>query len=121
MLQLLPTHLSFREMAGGLHVSANTVKTHAHAVYRKLDACSRSEAVVRAREAGLLGDAPDELLRPAHARGLNCTSDGHLLHASLPLLVLGRVFRVVAREQLVFLALAREEEDDERRAEQRWR
>ena len=45
MLQLLPTHLSFREMAAGLHVSANTVKTHAHAVYRKLDASSRSEAV----------------------------------------------------------------------------
>jgi LuxR family maltose regulon positive regulatory protein len=54
VLQLLPTHLSFREMAEGLHVSANTVKTHAHAVYRKLDACSRSEAVLRAREAGLL-------------------------------------------------------------------
>jgi LuxR family transcriptional regulator, maltose regulon positive regulatory protein len=54
VLHLLPTHLSFREMADGLHVSANTVKTHAHAVYRKLDACSRSEAVMRAREAGLL-------------------------------------------------------------------
>jgi ATP/maltotriose-dependent transcriptional regulator MalT len=60
VLQLLPTHLSFREMAHGLHVSANTVKTHAHAVYRKLDASSRSEAVVRAREAGLLGDPADE-------------------------------------------------------------
>ena len=51
-------------MAGGLHVSANTVKTHAHAIYRKLDACSRSEAVERAREAGILGDAPDELSDP---------------------------------------------------------
>ncbi len=70
VLQLLPTHLSFRQMAGGLHVSANTVKTHAHAIYRKLDACSRSEAVERAHEAGLLGDAPDELCGPAHARGL---------------------------------------------------
>ena len=57
VLQLLPTHLSFREIAAGLHVSANTVKTHAHAVYRKLDASSRSEAVLKAREAGLLGDA----------------------------------------------------------------
>ena len=54
VLQLLPTHLSFREMAAGLHVSANTVKTHAHAVYRKLDASSRSEAVLKAREGGLL-------------------------------------------------------------------
>jgi LuxR family maltose regulon positive regulatory protein len=61
VLQLLRTHLSFREMAAGLHVSANTVKTHAHAVYRKLDACSRSEAVARARDAGLLGDGIEEL------------------------------------------------------------
>ena len=56
ILALMPTHLSFREMGRRLHVSANTVKTHAHAVYRKLDVCSRSEAVVRARSTGLLDD-----------------------------------------------------------------
>jgi LuxR family maltose regulon positive regulatory protein len=54
VLALMPTHLSFREMGRRLHVSANTVKTHAHAVYRKLGVCSRSEAVVRAAETGLL-------------------------------------------------------------------
>jgi len=54
VLRMLPTHLSFREMGLRLHVTANTVKTHAHAVYRKLDACSRSEAVVQARGMGLL-------------------------------------------------------------------
>jgi len=54
VLALMPTHLSFREMGWRLHVSANTVKTHAHAVYRKLNVCSRSEAVVRAGETGLL-------------------------------------------------------------------
>ena len=54
--QLLPTHLSFRQMAADLHVSANTVKTHAHAVYRKLNVCSRSDAVVGARAVGLLDD-----------------------------------------------------------------
>jgi LuxR family maltose regulon positive regulatory protein len=54
VLALMPTHLSFREIGRRLHVSANTVKTHAHAVYRKLDVCSRSEAVVRATETGLL-------------------------------------------------------------------
>jgi LuxR family transcriptional regulator, maltose regulon positive regulatory protein len=54
ILALLPTHLSFPEMGRRLHVSANTIKTHAHAVYRKLDVCSRSEAVIRARETGLL-------------------------------------------------------------------
>jgi LuxR family maltose regulon positive regulatory protein len=58
VLQLLPTHLSYREMAGVLHISANTVKTHAHAAYRKLDACSRSEAVERARSVGLLLPSP---------------------------------------------------------------
>lgn len=54
VLQLLPTHLSFREIAGELHVSTNTVKTQAHAAYRKLDASSRSEAVERGRLLGLL-------------------------------------------------------------------
>jgi LuxR family transcriptional regulator, maltose regulon positive regulatory protein len=54
VLALMPTHLSFREMGRRLHVSANTIKTHAHAIYRKLDVCSRSEAVVRARSTGLL-------------------------------------------------------------------
>ena len=56
VLRLLPTHLSFREMGLNLHVTANTVKTHAHSVYRKLDASSRSEAVVQARGIGLLDD-----------------------------------------------------------------
>jgi LuxR family maltose regulon positive regulatory protein len=54
ILALLPTHLSFREMGSRLYVSPNTVKTQAQAVYRKLDASSRSEAVARARELGLL-------------------------------------------------------------------
>jgi LuxR family maltose regulon positive regulatory protein len=54
ILGFLPTHLSFREIAGRLFVSANTVKTQAHAVYRKLDAASRSEAVTRATQLGLL-------------------------------------------------------------------
>ena len=70
ILQFLPTHLSFREIAERTFVSANTVKTQANAVYRKLDVRSRSEAVACARELGLLdalwtdhpdGDAP----RPA--------------------------------------------------------
>lgn len=54
VLRFLPSHLSFREIAGKLHVSANTVKTQAHAVYRKLDASSRSEAVDRAVAIGLV-------------------------------------------------------------------
>jgi len=54
VLRLLPTHLSFREIAGKLQVSANTIKTQAHAVYRKLGASSRTEAVMNARRVGLL-------------------------------------------------------------------
>jgi LuxR family maltose regulon positive regulatory protein len=54
ILGFLPTHLSFREIAGRLYVSANTVKTQAHAVYRKLDASSRSQAVAHATRLGLL-------------------------------------------------------------------
>jgi LuxR family maltose regulon positive regulatory protein len=54
VLRMLPTHLSFREIASRLHVSANTIKSQAHAVYRKLDASSRSDAVTAARAVGLL-------------------------------------------------------------------
>jgi LuxR family maltose regulon positive regulatory protein len=54
VLRFLPSHLSFREIAERLQVSANTVKTQAHAVYRKLDASSRSTAVTRACAIGLL-------------------------------------------------------------------
>jgi LuxR family maltose regulon positive regulatory protein len=55
VLRFLPTHYSFHEIAQRLEVSSNTVKTHVHAVYRKLDASSRSEAVAHATSAGLLG------------------------------------------------------------------
>jgi LuxR family transcriptional regulator, maltose regulon positive regulatory protein len=54
ILRYLPTHLSFREIAEHAYVSANTVKSQANAVYRKLDVSCRSEAVSRAREIGLL-------------------------------------------------------------------
>jgi LuxR family maltose regulon positive regulatory protein len=54
ILRFLPTHLTFREIGARLHVSTNTVKTQAHAVYRKLDVSSRSQAVSRAAEIGLL-------------------------------------------------------------------
>jgi len=54
VLQSLPTHLSLREIAESMRGSENTVKTQAHAVYGKLDACSRSEAVDRAQALGLL-------------------------------------------------------------------
>jgi LuxR family transcriptional regulator, maltose regulon positive regulatory protein len=54
LLSILPTHLSFREIGARLFVSANTVKTQAISIYRKLGVASRSQAVERAREVGLL-------------------------------------------------------------------
>jgi LuxR family maltose regulon positive regulatory protein len=55
ILRFLPSHRSFKEIAAQLGVSANTVKTQAHSVYRKLGVASRSEAVAWATETGLLG------------------------------------------------------------------
>lgn len=57
VLRFLPTHLSFREIGERLHVSGNTVKSQAHAIYAKLDAASRTEAVARASALGLIDAA----------------------------------------------------------------
>lgn len=54
LLPYLTTHLSFPEIGERLYVSRHTVKTQAMSIYRKLGASSRSEAVQRAKEAGLL-------------------------------------------------------------------
>jgi LuxR family maltose regulon positive regulatory protein len=56
-LRLLPhlaTHLSFREIGERQFLSRHTVKSHAMAIYRKLNFTSRNAAVERARELGLL-------------------------------------------------------------------
>jgi LuxR family transcriptional regulator, maltose regulon positive regulatory protein len=55
LLPLLTTHLSFREIGERLFVSRNTIKTQAISVYRKLGVSSRSEAIARASELGLVG------------------------------------------------------------------
>jgi len=54
VLRLLPTHLSFRQIGEQLFLSRHTVKTEAISTYRKLGVTSRSEAVARASELGLL-------------------------------------------------------------------
>ena len=57
LLPLLPTHLSFPDIAERLFLSRHTVKTQAMSIYRKLDASSRAEAVALALDIGLLHDA----------------------------------------------------------------
>jgi LuxR family maltose regulon positive regulatory protein len=54
VLTFLPTHLTLKEIALRLGSSPHTVKSQAAAVYRKLGASSRSEAVDRARQRGLI-------------------------------------------------------------------
>jgi LuxR family maltose regulon positive regulatory protein len=54
LLPLLSTHLSFPEIAAEMFLSRNTIKSQANSLYRKLGASTRSQAVTRARELGLL-------------------------------------------------------------------
>jgi LuxR family transcriptional regulator, maltose regulon positive regulatory protein len=54
LLPMLATHLSFPEIAAEMFVSRNTVKSHANSIYRKLGTSSRSQAVTRLRDLGLL-------------------------------------------------------------------
>jgi len=57
VLHLLASELSARDIGGQLFLSANTVRTHTRAIYRKLGVNSRAEAVARATVLGLRGDA----------------------------------------------------------------
>ena len=57
VLPLLSTHLTFKEIAERLFVSHHTIKTQAISIYRKLDATSRTEAIARAVDVGLIDHA----------------------------------------------------------------
>jgi ATP/maltotriose-dependent transcriptional regulator MalT len=54
ILELIAAGLSTREIADRLHVSENTVKTHASRLFGKLGARRRTQAVQHARSAGLI-------------------------------------------------------------------
>jgi LuxR family transcriptional regulator, maltose regulon positive regulatory protein len=54
VLRYLPTNLSAPEIAGELHVSLNTIRTHMRHLYAKLGVHTRAEAVESARALGLL-------------------------------------------------------------------
>ena len=86
LLPLLTTHLSYPEIAAELFVSANTIKSQAYSLFRKLGVSSRSQAVTRSRELALLegviprpspprDDAPDR--RPARPATSTDTAAGY--------------------------------------------
>jgi len=54
VLPMLATHLSFPEIGADLFLSPHTVKSQAMSIYRKLGASSRSQAVARSQQLGLL-------------------------------------------------------------------
>jgi LuxR family maltose regulon positive regulatory protein len=54
LLPLLSSHLSFPEIGERLFLSRHTIKSQAISIYRKLDVTSRTEAVARAQDLGLL-------------------------------------------------------------------
>ena len=53
VLRMLGGTLSLREIGNELYVSANTVKTHTQAIYRKLGVSSRVDAVARGKRLGI--------------------------------------------------------------------
>lgn len=55
VLALIATGSTNREIAAELYLSPHTVKEHTSALYRKLKARNRAEAVQRAQRIGLLG------------------------------------------------------------------
>lgn len=54
VLRLLPSHLTYREIAEQLYVSTNTVKSYNKNIYRKLNADTRNQAVTNATALGLV-------------------------------------------------------------------
>ncbi|MGO1692974.1 MAG: LuxR C-terminal-related transcriptional regulator [Marinobacter sp.] len=54
VLELIAKGLSNQAIADQLHISLHTVKTHARRINAKLEVRSRTQAIVRARELGLL-------------------------------------------------------------------
>lgn len=54
VLKLIAEGLSNQDIADQLHISLHTVKTHARRINAKLEVKSRTQAIVRARELGIL-------------------------------------------------------------------
>jgi DNA-binding CsgD family transcriptional regulator len=59
VLRELAAGRSNQEIGRALFVAPGTVKAHLNHIFRKLDAASRMQAVVHAREAGLIDPVPE--------------------------------------------------------------
>ena len=54
VLRMLPNHHTYQEISDELGISINTVKFHVKAIYRKLEADGRADAVHIAQRCGLV-------------------------------------------------------------------
>jgi DNA-binding CsgD family transcriptional regulator/alkylhydroperoxidase/carboxymuconolactone decarboxylase family protein YurZ len=82
LLPMLATHLSGPEIAAELFLSPHTVKSQQVSLYRKLGVSSRGQAVVRARELGLLeGEPPHDSSHPGDGTRVGVSSNGGLTSA----------------------------------------
>jgi LuxR family maltose regulon positive regulatory protein len=70
LLPYLATYLTIPEIATRLFISRNTVKTQAVSIYRKLGASSRSQAIERAIEVGLLESSLYPASSKSHPNGM---------------------------------------------------
>ena len=69
VLPLLATHLSFREIAERLYLTPYTVKSQALSVYRKFGVSSRSAAIDRAHQVGVLGHGSSSVAPRTRGQG----------------------------------------------------
>jgi LuxR family maltose regulon positive regulatory protein len=54
LLPMMSTHLSYPEIAGEMLLSLNTIRSQTTSIYRKLRVSTRSQAVARSRDLGLI-------------------------------------------------------------------
>jgi LuxR family maltose regulon positive regulatory protein len=64
LLPLLASHWSFRQIGDQMFLSRNTIKTQAISIYRKLGVSSRTQALEKAAELGLLSELSPLATRP---------------------------------------------------------
>ena len=71
LLELVTQALSNRQIAGRLGITEGTVKRHLHNMFTKLGAVSRTDAVDKALDAGLITPPPQPAAPTTRSRGLS--------------------------------------------------